>query len=179
MRPYYSREPEIRNCPMVNHFYSDTGGRGGPFVGWGVYGEDGYSTPSWAVAGDYGSYGWNWWLCDEDREQKHWRNINTIPGNRNEIPVFVDAQWVDSLPRPTDQPPNGFFTLVDRSMGSFCIDRHNGFVNGVFVDFSVRPIGLKELWELRWYRGWREDRRNARTPVWPMWMENYKDYASN
>lgn len=43
MRPYYSHEPEIRNCPLVRHFYSDTGGRGGPFVGWGVYGKDGYS----------------------------------------------------------------------------------------------------------------------------------------
>jgi len=175
MRPYYSHEPEIRNCPMVHKFYSD--GVTGPFVGWGVYGEGNYSTPSWAVAGDYGSYGWNWWLCDEDRENKHWRNINTIPGNRNEIPVFVDAQWVDALPRPTDDPPSGYYTLIDRSMGSFCIDRHNGFVNGVFVDFSVRPIGLKELWELRWYRGWPADRRAAGTPVWPDWMRHYKDYA--
>ena len=51
-----------------------------------------------------------------------------------------------------------------------------GFVNGVFVDFSVRSIGLKELWDLKWYRGWREDRLNAGTPVWPEWMKNFKDY---
>jgi prepilin-type N-terminal cleavage/methylation domain-containing protein len=177
MRPYYSHEPEIRNCPLVHHFYSDTGGRGGPFVGWGVYGQDGYATPDYAIEGDYGSYGWNWWLCDEDLEGKHWRNINTITGNRNEIPVFVDALWVDALPRPTDEPPSGYFTLIDRSMGSFCINRHNGFVNGVFVDFSVRSIGLKELWELTWYRGWRADRTAAGTPVWPDWMKNFKDYA--
>ena len=179
MRPYYSHEPEIRNCPLVHHFYSDTNGQGGPFVGWGVYGRDGYVTPSWAVEGDYGSYGWNWWLCDEDREQKHWRNINIIPGNRNEIPVFVDAMWVDALPRPADRPPPGYFTHIDRSMGSFCINRHNGTVNGVFVDFSVRSIGLKELWELRWYRGWPEDRRNTATPTWPEWMKNFKDYATD
>jgi prepilin-type N-terminal cleavage/methylation domain-containing protein/prepilin-type processing-associated H-X9-DG protein len=177
MRPYYSHEPEIRNCPLVHHFYSDTGNRGGPFVGWGVYGKDGYTTPDYAAAGDYGSYGWNWWLCDENREQKHWRNINTIPGNHHEIPVFVDALWVDALPRPTDQPPDGYYTFIDRSMGSFCVDRHNGTVNGVFVDFSVRSIGLKELWELRWYRGWPEDRRAAGTPTWPDWMKNFKDYA--
>ena len=175
MRPYYSNEPEIRNCPLVHKFYSD--GVTGPFVGWGVYGEGSYSTPGWAVKGDYGSYGWNWWLCDEDREEKHWRNINTIGPNRNEIPVFVDAQWVDALPRPTDSPPNGYFTHVDRRLGSFCINRHDGFVNGVFADFSVRSIGLKELWELRWYRGWRADRRTAHTPVWPEWMKHFKDYA--
>lgn len=179
MRPYYSREPEIRNCPLVHHFYSDTRG-GGPFVGWGVYGEDGYATPGWAIAGDYGSYGWNWWLCDQYRDSeadKYWKNINTIPGHRNEIPMFVDALWVDALPRPTDNPPDGYYTFIDRSMGSFCIDRHNGFVNGVFVDFSVRSIGLKELWELRWYHGWPADRRAAGTPAWPDWMKNFKDYA--
>jgi prepilin-type N-terminal cleavage/methylation domain-containing protein len=180
MRPYYSHEPEIRNCPRVNKFYSD--GVTGPFVGWGVYGEGDYATPDWAVKGDYGSYGWNWWLCDQFQApdaEKYWKNINTIPGSRNEIPMFVDAQWVDALPLPTDSPPNGYFTLIDRSMGSFCIDRHHGTVNGVFTDFSVRPIGLKELWELRWYKGWRKDRRLARTPVWPDWMKNFKDYATD
>ena len=179
MRPYYSHEPEIRNCPMVNRFYSD--GVTGPLVGWGVYGEGTYATPDWALEGDYGSYGWNWWLCDQfqsSEAEKYWKNINTIRGNRNEIPMFVDAQWVDALPRPTDSPPDGYFALIDRNMGSFCIDRHNGTVNGVFVDFSVRPIGLKELWELRWYKGWRTDRRLARTPVWPDWMRNFKDYAA-
>jgi hypothetical protein len=30
---------------------------------------------------------------------------------------------------------------------------------------------------LRWYRGWRADRRVARTPVWPEWMKHFKDYA--
>jgi prepilin-type processing-associated H-X9-DG protein len=71
--------------------------------------------------------------------------MNTIKGNREEIPMFVDALWVDALPEPTDDPPDGYYTLIDRSMGSFCIDRHNGNVNGVFVDFSVRSIGLKKL----------------------------------
>jgi hypothetical protein len=91
--------------------------------------------------------------------------------------MFVDAQWVDALPRPTDPPPDGYFVLIDRNMGSFCIDRHTGTVNGVFTDFSVRSIGLKELWELRWYKGWWEDRRMARTPVWPEWMAHLKNYA--
>jgi prepilin-type N-terminal cleavage/methylation domain-containing protein len=179
MRPYYSHEPEIRNCPMVNHFWSDTR-KGGPFVGWGVYGKHGFPTPDYAIEGDYGSYGWNWWLCDQfqsSEAEKYWKNINTIPGNRNEIPMFVDALWVDALPRPTDQPPDGYYTHIDRSMGSFCIDRHNGFVNGVFVDYSVRSIGLKELWELRWYNGWKKDRRATSTPVWPDWMKSFKDYA--
>jgi len=37
-------------------------------------------------------------------------------------------------------------------MKRVCIDRHNGYVNGVFLDFSARRIGLKELWVLKWHR---------------------------
>jgi hypothetical protein len=43
--------------------------------------------------------------------------------------------------------------------------------------WTIRSIGLKELWELRWYRSWRADRLAAGTPVWPEWMKNFKDYA--
>lgn len=106
MRPYYSHEPEIRNCPMVHRFYSDGGPSGieGCFVGWGVYGQNGYATPSWAIEGDYGSYGLNWWVCSEESTvedaEKFWRTIHVKRQYR--IPVFVDAQWVDALPKPTD-----------------------------------------------------------------------------
>jgi hypothetical protein len=51
-------------------------------------------------------------------------------------------------------------------------------VNGVFIDGSVRPIGLKELWELHWHRQWSKDRATARTPLWPHWMRGFKDYVS-
>jgi prepilin-type N-terminal cleavage/methylation domain-containing protein len=183
MRPYYKSEPEIRNCPAVKKFHSDFGQeRGGLYVGWGVYGKDGFYVPGWAIEGDYGSIGWNWWLCDQfqsSEAERYWKNINKIRGSRNEVPMFVDAQWVDALPRPADTAPNQDDQLLSRSMGSFCINRHNGNVNGVFTDFSVRRIGLKELWELRWYNGWQKDRRAAGTPNWPEWMRGFKDYAPN
>ncbi len=181
MRPYYQSEPEIRNCPAVKKFHSDFGfEQGGLYVGWGVYGKDGYPIPNYAIDGDYGSFGWNWWLCNEPQHpeaNRFWKNINAIAGERHQIPMFVDAQWVDALPRPTDRPPNQDDTHVSRTMGSFCINRHNSNVNGVFADFSVRKIGLKELWELHWYKGWREDRRAAGTPNWPDWMQGFKDFT--
>ena len=56
MRPYYQHEPEIRNCAAVKKFHSDFGRvQGGLYVGWGVYGKDGFPTPGWAIEGDYGS----------------------------------------------------------------------------------------------------------------------------
>jgi hypothetical protein len=62
------------------------------------------------------------------------------------------------------------------AMQLFCIDRYNGGVNGVFLDSTVRKIGLKELWKLKWHRRFNT---NWPTPDWvseASWMKNFKDY---
>jgi hypothetical protein len=54
-------------------------------------------------------------------------------------------------------------------------------VNGLFLDWSVRKVGLKELWTLKWNRQY--DTTNVWTKAggvqpddWPEWMRNFKDY---
>ncbi len=70
------------------------------------------------------------------------------------VPLFLDAQWIDGWPNPT----NGPLAYYDQqwqagsNMGRFCVNRHNEMINGAFLDFSVRKIGLKELWTLNWHR---------------------------
>ena len=66
-------------------------------------------------------------------------------------------------------------------MGRFCIDRHDGFVNGTFLDSSTRKIGVKELWKLKWNRNFNTagDWTTAGGVLpsdWPDWMRNFKDY---
>jgi hypothetical protein len=66
-------------------------------------------------------------------------------------------------------------------MKMLCLNRHNGFTNGVFVDFSTRTVGLKELWTLKWNRQFEIDsfwtRAGGIQPEdWPEWMRNFKDY---
>ncbi|GAG09889.1 unnamed protein product, partial [marine sediment metagenome] len=63
----------------------------------------------------------------------------------------------------------------------FCLNRHNGFTNAVFLDFTIKKVGLKQLWLLKWHRQY--DTRYAITnPVdWDYgtgWMEKFKDYDS-
>jgi prepilin-type processing-associated H-X9-DG protein len=63
----------------------------------------------------------------------------------------------------------------------FCIDRHNGWTNILFMDWSVRPAGLKELWTLEWHRGYDEfgpwtKAGGAAPSDWPAWLRKYKDY---
>ncbi|MBN1508598.1 MAG: type II secretion system protein [Sedimentisphaerales bacterium] len=182
MRPYYSREPKMRVCPMTTRFYSE--GVTGPFVGWGVYGEGTLpGVPDYAVKGDYGSFGLNAWVANDTSDihaSRNWRTIRIKSGYQ--VPVFVDCQWVDGLPLPTNAPPTFdgecYWDWYTNAMCSFCINRHNGSVNAVFMDASIRPVGLKELWTLHWHRQWVQERATSARPVWPDWMRHFRDYES-
>jgi len=180
MRPFYGREPEIRVCPMTTKYFSD--GLTGPFVGWGVYGEGILpNVPDWALRGDYGSFGLNGWIANDNKGFHHGKNWLTLDvKGGNFIPVFVDCQWVDALPEVWDNAPEYDgqcnWEWHNDAMFNFCINRHNGRVNGVFMDGTVRTIGLKELWTMKWHRNWSEDLFVAGMPVWPEWMKNFEEY---
>ena len=68
------------------------------------------------------------------------------------------------------------YTDEGDNMRRFCMNRHSGFLNCLFLDFSVRKVGLKELWSLRWHREWTEDLAATGLPAWPEWMQRFKDY---
>jgi len=57
----------------------------------------------------------------------------------------------------------------------------DGFVNTLFLDFSARKVGLKQLWVLKWHRSydtagpWTQA-GGVRPEDWPEWMRNFKDY---
>jgi prepilin-type processing-associated H-X9-DG protein len=66
-------------------------------------------------------------------------------------------------------------------MSQFCLDRHNGAINGLFMDWSARKIGLKRLWTLRWHRSYNTEgpwtKAGGVTPAdWPQWMRDFKEY---
>ena len=50
----------------------------------------------------------------------------------------------------------------------------NGKINGLFLDYSARNVGLKELWEYKWHKSY--DSSVFRPYVWPEWMKKYKGY---
>ncbi len=66
-------------------------------------------------------------------------------------------------------------------MKRVCINRHEGFINCLFMDWSTRKVGFKELWTLKWYRSFKT--ANAWTRAggvkpsdWPQWMRAFRDY---
>ena len=171
LKPYYQNE-KIRLCPMATKPYTE-GGRV-PFGAWVIS----------RSKAEYGSYSPNGWLCNPPLGMtalhgrpaaENWRTID-VKG-AGDIPLFMDCSWDDAWPRQTDDPPEFDGNVIESpnrdEMKRFCINRHEGAINGAFVDFSVRKTGLKQLWKLKWHRGYKV---NDPLPVWPDWMRQFKDY---
>ena len=71
--------------------------------------------------------------------------------------------------------------MITPSPGSLCINRHDGYVYGLFLDWSARKVGLKELWTLPWYDEFDTAGRwtkagGVKPEDWPHWMRKLKDY---
>jgi prepilin-type processing-associated H-X9-DG protein len=139
-----------------------------------------------------GSYSINSWTNNmtKDRgfrlEEWFWKNVQDV-NNESNIPVFADSTWHDCWPRHTDMPapyPDSYWVGdvgVSGEINHFCIDRHNGAINMLFMDWSARKVGLKELWTLKWHRGYNTDGPWTKAGGvtmwdWPEWMRNFKEY---
>jgi prepilin-type N-terminal cleavage/methylation domain-containing protein len=139
------------------------------------------------------SYGANNWLYDfkagttviQARPTEwNWRTKNTRQAYL--VPVFADSMWRGGGPYDygtRGDPPQteSQWLGYDREMMHFCIDRHDGFVNHLFMDWSSRKVGVKELWTLKWHKQF--DVKGPWTSVggvnptdWPQWMQRFKDY---
>ncbi len=105
------------------------------------------------------------------------------------MPLLLDCVLMWGMARSPGSPPEYDGHLTGSGLAGdityFCINRHNAAINGLFMDFSVRKIGLKELWTLRWrlpddarmiaFNPW--TRAGGVLPEdWPPWMRNFKDY---
>ena len=55
-------------------------------------------------------------------------------------------------------------------MNRYCLNRHEGYINGVMVDFSVRKLGLKELWTLKWNKMFDIHYARESGMQWPDWL---------
>lgn len=100
----------------------------------------------------------------------------------NTVPVFLDALRYGAWPIESQGPAaNEFAAWSGNNMARFCINRHSGAVNCVFMDWSARKVGLKELWKLKWHRQFNTDgpwtqAGGVTQGNWPSWMRGFKDY---
>jgi len=170
-------------CPMATRTTSVTGA-GGTFLAWycprhthraGSYGLNGY-TPAFDGGEGFGQ---------QPPQERRWTSIYRQRGS--DVPIMLDGALWAGYPLSTDTPPKVEDeaatnpTIGGNGMKGFCINRHDGFVNALFMDWSVRRVGIKEIWTLKWHPDF--DRRGPWTRAggvtatdWPAWMRQFKDY---
>ena len=129
----------------------------------------------WWVAN--GSYGHNEYLAHQ------------LPGRIGppaKIPLVFDAARSTVMPwHYSDPPAYDGDCRGPRSNGPHmklvCINRHQGGVNMLFLDWSARKTGLKELWTLKWSEYFETNgpwtKAGGVLPEdWPQWLRKFKDY---
>ena len=130
----------------------------------------------------FASYGLNSWASNPSpgiddlglrRSPKDcWRTPEAKGAHR--VPLFLDCRFVGGFPEHTDEPPayDGDLMLENNEMKRYCVNRHpNKTINSSFLDFSVRKVGLKELWRVKWSRSF----DTSAEPAWPDWMRGLRD----
>jgi prepilin-type N-terminal cleavage/methylation domain-containing protein len=173
---YYS-DPKLRCCPSAQNPEKHEGS-------FGTWGWKKYEDPEWGWGGSwvpeegyYGSYGFSRYILNKT-DPANWRK--TGEKNSDEVPVFMDCAYVAISPIATNNPPK-FDGERANEMQFACMDRHDGHINGLFLDFSIRKIALKELWTLRWSKTYDITgpwtlAGGAQPSDWPAWMQGFEDY---
>ena len=162
---YTKDSPGIYFCPTATQTVNE-GGRD--------------SRAAWEEEGRKGSYGTNYWIHDKPYmilptqypQDSWWKSFNVKKANI--VPVLLDCAWPSGLPLHEDPPPEfdgqtSSYTEM-KCMRFFSVNRHQGAVNGLFMDLSVRKVGLRNLWDLYWHKNWNPN--HDPPPIWPDWMKN-------
>jgi prepilin-type N-terminal cleavage/methylation domain-containing protein len=189
LKPYY-QDPHVCLCPMAvktgwevdRVFYSEGGST---FLAWSAHG---WLGPEGSV---YGSYGVNGYVEHNQCEDNdpfplvRWRQAGVK--NAGNIPLLLDAPWIDTWPTEFDNPADvdDENWSLGSQMARFMKNRHDGGIDCLFVDYSVRRIGLKEMYILKWNREFRTDgpwtlaggvTRSDWEGAGTGWMKDFKDY---
>ncbi len=174
--------PTVRVCPMASRpapAAPDSQGLwGGTFLAWRLY----YAREHRA---HYGTYGLNPYHSTDDSSRtpaiEGWRTTDARGADR--IPVMLDSAALNSGVAVFNDPPecDAIPVTTNSTRQQSCINRHDGAVNGLFLDWSVRKVGLKELWTLKWYRNFETagpwTKAGGVQPTdWPAWMRRFKEY---
>lgn len=174
LKPYYGKETRMWFCPLATKTYIDQAKE--PYAAWVVA-----ASPTGDYRpGDYGSYGINAWTYNLTNDVQGngtsavfshkyaWKKTSAkTPGN---VPIFGDCMWRGGFPQDDDTPQTiEENRLIDdgESMRYFNLSRHQGAMNLIFMDLSVRKVPLKQLWRLKWNRNYNITRPS---PAWPDWM---------
>jgi prepilin-type N-terminal cleavage/methylation domain-containing protein/prepilin-type processing-associated H-X9-DG protein len=179
-----SRVGTVAMCPMTGY------GRPIPFrtYGIGMGGRDpnfvdvsyGFNYSLYSANSEYPSF-WPY-SGPRDVDPLAWRICDAKGASR--VPVLGDSyveQFAEHVDPNQGPPPEQGGNHVQFKLAPWCINRHNGGINMLFMDWSVRKVGLKELWTLKWHRQFNTagpwtTAGGVQPDAWPVWMRQFKDH---
>lgn len=193
--PYYKAK-DIRFCPSTKVIREpENWSHGSTFACWGPFLKGGKNT--WYADFDTGSYGINdWCATPPSGETWYWESKfltenawkTQLAKGADRIPLFGDCVFVDGFPFDADKPPTEEPPLYDgwieskngawnsNAMRMFCLPRHEGAINLVFLDGSVGAVPLRALWKLKWHKNFdTSGQYTKRNYSWPQWMLKFGD----
>jgi prepilin-type N-terminal cleavage/methylation domain-containing protein len=161
----YYKDRDLLRCPEANNF--DKKAWAGLDAGnHGVWGPDWF--PPEPPNGDgpwWGSYGLNEWVCNPPGDPgvyqptKYWRSCQIR--RPYQVPVLLDAWWDQAWAEIFDwvpEFPGQWEGIGQNDMAHFMVVRHPaGDNNGLFMDYSVRIVPVREVWSLKWHQDYPTD----------------------
>jgi prepilin-type N-terminal cleavage/methylation domain-containing protein/prepilin-type processing-associated H-X9-DG protein len=169
-----------------------TSGVGSADTAWGILNNEGWYDEA------SGSYGINGWVRNPTgvngyrqgyKVDDHWGKVVNVP-QPYQVPVFMDCLWWEVQPGnnnigdpPMDGPPGPDNSPWGHDYNMFwyvCLDRHNEAINITYLDWSVRNVRVKRLWEQKWWKGFDTHGKwtragGIRSEDWPEWMRDFKE----
>ena len=180
LEPYYQNR-ELLLCPMANNPDLPAWPNNYRSGNFGTWPQQWFPDPD-GGPNFCGSYGINEWVCNPSKPhtavpptefQNYWRT--TLVDGGAYIPLLLDAWWDQAWVHWNDDPPEwpGQWEGVGgNDIAHFIHVRHGYYINGLFMDYSVRKMSLKCLWGLKWYRGYDV---SADPPDWNLfdWIKKF------
>jgi prepilin-type N-terminal cleavage/methylation domain-containing protein/prepilin-type processing-associated H-X9-DG protein len=186
LQPYWRESNDVLLCPMAmkladpRHWPDPSWSTniwvpGSKFSAWGY----GYRDEGLLILGSYGLNRQIHNQPDQAGLPPFWRTC--LVHGADKVPVLLDCIWACAGARDLDEPPEYDDLALPMNISRFCINRHDGYVNSLFMDWSVRKVGLKELWTLKWHREFNTagpwtKAGGVQPEDWPQWMRRFKDY---
>lgn len=168
-------------CPSAQKPQSLAGANLNIYNAWGVY----TGTNVYGQDGMAGSYGINGYVLNSSpgasfeggrNTSNNWRTPD-VPG-ASRIPLMAEALRYDFWPLDTEGPAADEYAAWTSTnhMARVCINRHQGFINMSFCDYSIQKVGLKQLWRLKWHKQFNTSGPwTSPTAAWPNWIKPFQD----